>query len=233
MDVPHYWTAKQVQRLLHQLAEQARYPPRTAALIMWRTGLRVSEVLELEWRDLDYQGGAGNVARPQVEDAEGVHGSGAPGAGAAVHQLAVQPGGAEQGGGHQHEDGAAAHWPMRWWPQRARGGVARDREAASWSSLTEALGGTTLADGREGAAQRGQLVAGSRFSAGHVEDLFAHRGPRLSRGERAVAGCSPQICLSEDSRLSLQMFYGVWKPCVCQSAAKSCLIAVFIVLLAA
>ena len=23
---------------------------------MWRTGLRVSEVLELEWRDLDYSG---------------------------------------------------------------------------------------------------------------------------------------------------------------------------------
>ena len=31
-----------------------RHQARTAALIMWRTGLRVSEVLELEWRDLDY-----------------------------------------------------------------------------------------------------------------------------------------------------------------------------------
>ena len=30
---------------------------RTAALIMWRTGLRVSEVLALEWRDLDYTRG--------------------------------------------------------------------------------------------------------------------------------------------------------------------------------
>ena len=56
MDVPHYWTAEQVQRLLHQLAEQHRHQARTAALIMWRTGLRVSEVIELEWRDLDYAG---------------------------------------------------------------------------------------------------------------------------------------------------------------------------------
>ena len=56
MDVPHYWTAEQVQRLLHQLAEQNRHQARTAALIMWRTGLRVSEALELEWRDLDYAG---------------------------------------------------------------------------------------------------------------------------------------------------------------------------------
>ena len=56
MDVPHYWTAEQVQRLLHQLADQNRHQARTAALIMWRTGLRVSEALELEWRDLDYAG---------------------------------------------------------------------------------------------------------------------------------------------------------------------------------
>ena len=56
MDVPHYWTADQVQRLLDALASSNRHQARTAALIMWCTGLRVSEVLELEWRDLDYQG---------------------------------------------------------------------------------------------------------------------------------------------------------------------------------
>ena len=56
MDVPHYWVADQVQRLLAALATHNRHQARTAALIMWRTGLRVSEVLELEWRDLDYSG---------------------------------------------------------------------------------------------------------------------------------------------------------------------------------
>ena len=54
MNVPHYWTADQVKRLLDALASHNRHRARTAALIMWRTGLRVSEVLELEWRDLDY-----------------------------------------------------------------------------------------------------------------------------------------------------------------------------------
>ena len=56
MNVPHYWTADQVRRLLDALASHNRHQARTAALIMWRTGLRVSEVLELEWRDLDYTG---------------------------------------------------------------------------------------------------------------------------------------------------------------------------------
>ena len=56
MDVPHYFTADQVQRLLDALAAHNRHQARTAALIMWRPGLRVSEVLELEWRDLDYSG---------------------------------------------------------------------------------------------------------------------------------------------------------------------------------
>ena len=56
MEVPHYWTADQVHCLLDALASNNRHQARTAALIMWRTGLRVSEVLELEWRDLDYQG---------------------------------------------------------------------------------------------------------------------------------------------------------------------------------
>ena len=52
--MPHYWTAEQVGRLLDQLADDNRYPARTAALIMWRSGLRVSEALNLEWRDLNY-----------------------------------------------------------------------------------------------------------------------------------------------------------------------------------
>ena len=56
MEVPHYWRSEQVQRLLDSLASHHRYQARTAALIMWRTGLRVSEVLELEWRGLDYLG---------------------------------------------------------------------------------------------------------------------------------------------------------------------------------
>ena len=51
-----YWTAEQVGRLLDALAAPNRHQARTAALIMWRSGLRVSEVLELEWRDLDYSG---------------------------------------------------------------------------------------------------------------------------------------------------------------------------------
>ena len=61
MDVPHYFTADQVQRLLAALAAHRRHQARTAALIMWRTGLRVSEVLELEWRDLDYSGDPGTL----------------------------------------------------------------------------------------------------------------------------------------------------------------------------
>ena len=54
--VPHYWAADQIQRLLDALAAHNRHEARTAALIMWRTGLRVSEALELEWRDLEYSG---------------------------------------------------------------------------------------------------------------------------------------------------------------------------------
>ena len=56
MDVPHYWTADQIQRLLDALASHNRHQARTAALIMWPTGLWISEILELEWRDLDYSG---------------------------------------------------------------------------------------------------------------------------------------------------------------------------------
>ena len=56
MDVPQYFTQDQVGRLLDALANYNRHQAHSPALIMWRTGLRVSEVLELEWRDLDYAG---------------------------------------------------------------------------------------------------------------------------------------------------------------------------------
>ena len=56
MDVPHYWNPDQISRLLDALAAHNRYRARTAALIMWRSGLRISEALALEWRDLDYLG---------------------------------------------------------------------------------------------------------------------------------------------------------------------------------
>ena len=51
-----------------------RHEARTAALIMWRTGLRVSEVLELEWRDLDYAGDPATllVRRPKTRKAHTV-----------------------------------------------------------------------------------------------------------------------------------------------------------------
>ena len=41
MDVPHYWTADQVGRMLEALGDQGHHPARTGALIMWSTGLRV------------------------------------------------------------------------------------------------------------------------------------------------------------------------------------------------
>ena len=56
MNVPHYWTADQVKRLMDALVSHNRHRARAAALIMCRTCLRVSKVLELEWRDVDYTG---------------------------------------------------------------------------------------------------------------------------------------------------------------------------------
>ena len=59
--VPHYWPADQMQRLLDSLAAHSRHKAGSAALIMWQMGLRVSQVLELEWRDLGHSGGPGTV----------------------------------------------------------------------------------------------------------------------------------------------------------------------------
>ena len=56
MAVPHCWTAEQVNHLLDALEGSNRDRARTAALIMWRAGLRISETLALEWRHVEYSG---------------------------------------------------------------------------------------------------------------------------------------------------------------------------------
>ena len=55
--IPHYWTPEQVRRLLDALASLELRRARTATLIMWRSGLRIGETLELQWRDIDVVGG--------------------------------------------------------------------------------------------------------------------------------------------------------------------------------
>ena len=42
-------------RLLDTLSDHKRHQARALALILWRTGLRISEALALEWRYLDYR----------------------------------------------------------------------------------------------------------------------------------------------------------------------------------
>ena len=55
--IPHYWTPPQVERLLDALAALGLRRARVATLIMWRSGLRISETVALEWRDVDVEGG--------------------------------------------------------------------------------------------------------------------------------------------------------------------------------
>ena len=58
MIIPHYWNPLQVERLLDSLAALGLRRARVAALIMWRSGLRVGETVALEWRDIDLTGGS-------------------------------------------------------------------------------------------------------------------------------------------------------------------------------
>ena len=61
--IPHYWTPPQVERLLDALAALGLRRARVATLIMWRSGLRISETIALEWRDVDVEGGTLLVRR--------------------------------------------------------------------------------------------------------------------------------------------------------------------------
>ena len=61
--IPHYWNPQQVERLLDALAALGLRRARVAALIMWRSGLRVGETVALEWRDIDVTAGSLLVRR--------------------------------------------------------------------------------------------------------------------------------------------------------------------------
>ena len=53
MIIPHYWNPQQVDRLLDSQAALGLRRARVAALIMWRSGLRVGETVALERRNID------------------------------------------------------------------------------------------------------------------------------------------------------------------------------------
>ena len=63
MTIPHYWNPQQVERLLDSLAALGLRRSRVAALIRWRSGLRVGETVALEWRDIDVTSGSLLVRR--------------------------------------------------------------------------------------------------------------------------------------------------------------------------
>ena len=131
-------------------------------------------------------------------------GPAAPGAGAAVHQLAGEPDAARQGGGHQHEVGAAPHCRCGG-GQRAGPGDARDREAAPRGSLVAPLGGPALAHGRAGSAERGQPVARACQCPGNSEGLPAYSRRGLLDGHGAIGTNSPfrSIARLHPSRLDI------------------------------
>ena len=185
MDVPHYWTADQVSRLLDALASHNRHQARTAAFIMWRTGLRVSEVLELEWRDLDYSGEPATllVRKSKTHKARTVR----------LHQDLVM---------------LFTNWPANRSPRdkvvalAMRTALRHIGDGIEWASLDEESPGTGKRRagahslrhsaarhwlmGWEGTAERCLAVARPCQRAGDAPDLPTHRGQRLRHGERAV-----------------------------------------------
>ena len=200
MDVPHYWTAHQVQRLLDALAAHNRHQARTAALIMWRTGLRVSEVLELEWRDLDYAGEPATllVRRSKTRRARTVR----------LHPELVQ---------------LFTNWPAnrsprdRVVPLTMRTALRHISDGIRWADLDEESPGTGKRRPgahslRHSAARHWLMVGrvplnvvsswlGHANVQGDAADLPAHRGQRPRHGERAVAG--PAGAISATGRCAI------------------------------
>jgi|GEM_PF-1890213 len=185
MDVPHYWTADQVQRLLDALAAHNRHQARTAALIMWRSGLRVSETLELEWRDLDYSGEPATllVRRSKTRRARTVR----------LHPELVQ---------------LFTNWPANRSPRDKvaaigmRTALRHIADGIRWADLDQESPGTGKRRPgahslRHSAARHWLMVgrvplnvdvglAGPRQRPGDSPHLPAHRGQRPRHGERAV-----------------------------------------------
>ena len=105
--IPHYWTPKQVQRLLDSLADLDKRGARTASLIMWRTGLRIGEALSL--RVARYRSGGPDSVGRRVEDRFGPDCTSPWRSGAAFRQLASAAWAAGPGAEPQSPDGAPAY----------------------------------------------------------------------------------------------------------------------------
>ena len=96
-------------RLLDALAAHNRHQARTAVLIMWRTGLASRRGPRTRVARSRLLGSSGDVARPEVEEPSGSHGTDARGLGAALCELAGKQGAEGQGGCAGYADGVAAH----------------------------------------------------------------------------------------------------------------------------
>ena len=156
---------------------------RVAALIMWRTGLRVGETVALEWRDIDLTAGTLLVCR-----GKGGRGRTVP----------------------LHPDLASlfANWPASYGPRDLVVGLTRKtvlrhlRAGIEHADFDEESPGTgrqrtgahslryqrrpSLADHRGDPAERGLPVAGACQPGGDAPHLPSHRGQHPLHGGRAV-----------------------------------------------
>ena len=185
--IPHYWNPQQVERLLNSLAALGLRRARVAALIMWRSGLRVGETVALEWRDIDITSGTLLVRR-----GKGGRGRTVP----------------------LHPDLASlfANWPASYGPRDLVVGLTRktalrhlragiehaglDQESpgtgrpAGWCPQPPAQCGPSLANHCGDPAERGVALAGACEPGGNAPHLPAHRGQHSLDGRRPVGSTS-------------------------------------------